>query len=140
MNRMVFLLIACTLLTTVSIFGQEKIFDKSAKKAVRMVTAKYKLDKDQVKKLKNIHTEYLANLEEISSLQNSNPTLYLEKRKAIRKVTDGALFRILDKDQTKLHLQFLKERALKEKELYATLKKAGNAYNDQILRQFSEIY
>lgn len=78
-------------------FAQER--SVTVEQAVQEQTVRFELTPEQVEQMYVIEERRERNLNEIEVLRESNPRLYLEKKRTIRTHTDGTIRQILKKDQ-----------------------------------------
>lgn len=85
---------------------------------------RYQLDATQQAKVYEIQVRKATQLNQISSLENSDPNLYLKKLKALHRGNEGSIKLLLNRDQLRSYqLHFLKvreKRAAKAKAMKAS--------------------
>ncbi len=122
-----YLLLIPALFLALSTFAQQEVAstDVAVQEVVQKFTTKYQLNQEQETKMVKIQQRRLRNLAEISSLEQQDPTKYLQKRKAINSGTEVSVKMILDKEQRVLYDENRIEIRLKKAAKSAELKEQG---------------
>ena len=81
-------------------FAQER--SAAVEQAVRTQTERYQLTPAQVEEMYVIEARRERNLNELEQIRESDPRLYLEKKRSIRLNSEGSIRRILDPRQRQI--------------------------------------
>ena len=104
-------------------FGQSE--KSPAQQMTDRLTEKYGLTPDQQAKMLTIQERNFRQLAEIEDLKKSNPTLYIQKMRALKMGMDGSVKRILREDQLAIFRQekiaFRKQKST----IYSEMKSKG---------------
>ena len=120
--------------------AQDENFSKVLRKQVKETVSTLKLDKKQARKVSPIEKEYLVNLEQIHPLVETDPELYFRKRQAIRSVSEGAIYRLLNAEQRKTMAVIRKKRQQRQREIFASYDKKGGAGKESLFLALSDLY
>ncbi len=121
---MKYLFLTLLWVTTALAFGQNDI-EAQARQATDALTAHYKLDEAQQQQMYQIQLRKYRNLQQIAAYKQTNPTLYLQKLKAIRLGTDGSIKRLLRNEQLPIYYEDLRQRRKREAQLIKELRSQG---------------
>lgn len=122
-----YLLLIPALFLAFAAFAQQETSasDPAVQEVVAKFTTKYQLNEDQEAKMVKIQQRRLRNLGEITSLEQSDPTKFLQKRKAINRGTEVSVKLMLTKAQRAIFDQNRLSVRLKKAEKSAELKAEG---------------
>ena len=120
--KQTFLLLFC-LACSIQLFAQEKLSadNEKARTSTERLTTMYDLDANQSAKVYSIQVRKQKQLEQIQSLETSNPELYITKLKALHEGNEGSIKLLLNQEQLRSYqrnfLRVREERAAKAKAL-----------------------
>lgn len=118
-----FLLLVITLFSAQLLSAQtqaERIEAESVKLGQR-----YQLDETQMAEMRRIQERRFSNVEEIASLQQSDYSLWVQKRRAIRTNTEGSIRRMLRADQLAIFDQQMTQRRIEDSNFIKEMQQQG---------------
>lgn len=108
-----------------SAYAQSAADREAARKATEELTAVYSLDEGQVQKMLVIQERRFRNLAEIEPLKTTDETLYRQKLKSIRTLTEASMAHMLTPEQKAILDRERADRRRSEAERIEALKKSG---------------
>ncbi len=120
-----FLIGMIAFLSVCSAYAQSAADQESARKATQELTAVYGLSEAQVQKMYVIQERRFRNLSEIAALKTTDETLYREKMKSIRNITEGSIAHLLTPEQKPILDRERADRRRSESEKIKELQKNG---------------
>lgn len=117
-------------LSVCSAYAQSAADQESARKATQELTAVYGLSEAQVQKMYVIQERRFRNLSEIAALKTTDETLYREKLKSIRNITEGSIAHLLTPEQKPILDRERADRRRSESEKIKELQKNGASKAD----------
>lgn len=136
-----FLIGMIAFLSVCSAFAQSAADQQSARKATEELTAVYSLSEAQVQKMYVIQERRFRNLSEIESLKTTDESLYRQKLKSIRTLTESSIANMLTPEQKPILDRERAERRRSEAARIEALKKSGaskEAIHEALLEMESE--
>lgn len=117
------------LFLVITLFSIQLLSAQTQAERIEAETAKlrqhYQLDETQTTEMRRIQQRRFNNIEEIASLQQSDFSLWVQKRRAIQTNTDGSIRRMLQPDQLPLFDQQMRQRRIEDSNFIKEMQQQG---------------
>ncbi len=112
------------------IFAQTDVGKSPAQKATDELVSIYSLDAKQEASMLKIQQREYRNLSEIEPIKESNPSLYIQKVRALQYAQEVSFRKLLNKDQMQIFTQKLVQLRERKAQVYKEMKSAGASQTD----------
>lgn len=117
------------LLLVITLFSAQLLSAQTQAERIEAETTKlrqlYQLDETQTAEMRRIQERRFSNVEEIASLQQSDFSLWVQKRRAIRTNTEGSIRRMLRADQLVVFDQQMTQRRIEDSNFIKEMQQQG---------------
>ncbi len=117
------------LLLVITLFSIQLLSAQTQTERVEAETAKlrqlYQLDESQATEMRRIQQRRFNNIEEIASLQQSDFSLWVQKRRAIQTNTEGSVRRMLRPEQLTVFDQQMRQRRIEDSNFIKEMQQQG---------------